>query len=381
MTLKPIKSYQVETLSFCLGFKGQATKKKKRRRKIMKKSRKQLSTDVGLCFTIIFTCAILALTPFSSSSAGDIFKARLSYHWGPKHFSAIMADKFAMECKKATNGRLDIEVYPSGQLYSIAQIVPALSQGSVDMGGVLGVLFMRVNKNFFLSGMQRFFSSFQQKRDFWERTPEGSKQWEGLQKKLGIKILAYIPVGPTCYFSTKRPLDSVVAFNGLKARTLIGTERYSFKPLGISYVKVSTAEVYSALKSGMIDTLQTVPSAIKAYSWWDFLKYAQQPYNFYADAYVAVNVKWWNTLPQDIKDIVLNDVGPRISKEATEGVMAFSNAILKEFVDKHDGTVSPLSKADIQKLIEIERTQVWPAIAKKMDPVLYEAAKKFVGLD
>ncbi|MGD2125622.1 MAG: TRAP transporter substrate-binding protein [Desulfobacteraceae bacterium] len=322
---------------------------------------------------------ILAMTSWALAAEGDVYKGRLSYHWGPKHYSAIMASKFAEECKKATNGRLDIEVFPSGQLYSIAQIVPALSQGSVDIGGVLGVLFMRVDKNFFLSGMMRFFDSFQQKRDFWERNPVGKKYWDALQKKLGIKILAYIPVGPTCYFTTARPLDSMEAFKGLKARTLIGTERYSFEPLNINFVKVSTAEVYTALKSGMIDTLQTVPSAITAYSWWDFLKYAQQPYNFYADAYVAANVRWWDSLPQDIQDIVLNDVGPRISKEATNGVTAYSNDTLKEFVEKHGGTISTLPPAELKRLIEIERNQVWPKIAENIDPGLYEAAMKFAG--
>ncbi len=329
--------------------------------------------------TVILTVMMLTVIPTANASQDKVYKARLSYHWGPKHYSAIMAQKFAAECKKATNGRLDIEVFPSGQLFSIAQIVPALSQGSVDMGGVLGVLFMRVDKNFFLSGMMRFFDSFQQKRDFWEKTPEGKKYWEGVQKKLGIRILAYIPVGPACYFSSERPLDSVAAFKGLKSRTLIGTERFSFKPLGVNFVKVSTAEVYTSLKSGMINTLQTVPSATKAYSWWDFLKYAQQPYNFYADAYVAVNARWWDSLPKDIQDIVLNDVGPRISKEATEGVLAYSNSALQEFVSEHGGKITTLPEAEVKKLIEIEKTQVWPKIAENIDPTLYEAAKKFAG--
>ena len=329
----------------------------------------------------LFMGMVIILVISATAWAADtkVYKGRLSYHWAPKHYSAIMATKFAEECKKATNGRLDIEVFPSGQLYSIAQIVPALSEGSVDMGGVLGVLFMRVDKNFFLSGMMRFFDSFQQKRDFWEKTPEGRKRWDALQQKLGMRILTYIPVGPACYFSSERRLDSVAAFKGLKARTLIGTERYSFKPMGISFVKVSTAEVYTALKSGMINTLQTVPSATKGYSWWDFLKYAQQPYNFYADAYVAANSKWWDTLPKDIQDIVLNEVGPKITKEATEGVMAYSDAALKELVEEHGGTISTLSDAELKKLIEIEKTQVWPKIAENIDPDLYEAAKKFAG--
>jgi TRAP-type C4-dicarboxylate transport system substrate-binding protein len=345
----------------------------------MRSTRKENERKSAIFLLAVTLAVVLGMPGTGFTSESKVYKGRLSYHWGPTHYSAIMASKFAEECKKATNGRLDLEVFPSGQLYSIAQIVPALSQGSVDIGGVLGVLFMRVDKNFFLSGMMRFFDSFQEKRDFWERNPVGKKYWDALQKKLGIKILAYIPVGPTCYFSTARSLDSVEAFKGLKARTLIGTEKYSFDALGINFVKVSTAEVYTALKSGMIDTLQTVPSAVTGYSWWDFLKYAQQPYNFYADAYVAVNVRWWNSLPQDIQDIILNDVGPRISREATEGVTNYSNDVLQEFVNKHGGVISTLPQAELKKLIEIEKTQVWPKIAESIDPELYEAALEFAG--
>lgn len=331
---------------------------------------------------LVVAAALVLMWSAAPALAGDkVYKARLSYHWGAKHYSAIMASRFAEEVNKAAKGRLQIDVFPQGQLYSIAQIVPALAQGQVEMGGVLDVLFMRVDKNFYLAGMQRFFNSFQQKRDFWETTPEGRKCWDAIQKKLGIKILCYIPVGPTCYFSASRDLDSLAAFKGLKARTLIGTERYTFKAMGVNFVKVSTAEVYSALKSGMINTFNTVPSALKAYSWWDFAKYAQQPYTFYADAYVAVNLKWWNTLPVDLQDLMLNQVGPKISAEATTGVMEYSDAVLREFVEKHGGTVTTWTEAEIRKAVELDKTKVWPAIAEKIDPVVYKAAVRFVGAE
>ena len=337
---------------------------------------KRLRKGIAACIIMV---ALAMIAPATLCAGDKVYKGRLSYHWGPKHFSAIMAEKFAKECRTATNGRLDLQVFPQGQLFSIAQIVPALAQGSVDMGGVLGVLFMRVDKNFYLVGMANLFDSFQQMRDFWETDPVGKKYWTAVQKKLGIKILAYIPVGPACYFTTKHQLDSLASFKGLKARTLIGTERFSFKPLGVSYVKVSTAEVYTALKSGMINTLMTVPSAMKGRSWWDFLRYAQKPYQLYADAYIAVNLKWWNSLPADIKEIVEKEVGPRISAEATNGVMSFSENVLKEFIAEHHGTVSTLSDAEFGRLLKLYQTTIYPNIAKNIDPELYAAALRFVG--
>ena len=129
----------------------------------------------------------------------------------------------------------------------------------------------------------------------------------------------------------------------------------------------------------MIDTFNTVPSAVKAYSWWDFAKYTQQPYTFYADAYVAVNLAWWNRLPRDLQELIEDKIAPGISKEATAGVMDYSNQVLEDFAKDRGGQVSRWSDDELRKMVTINREQVWPKIAKEIDPDLYRAAKEFVG--
>jgi len=52
---------------------------------------------------------------------------------------------------------------------------------------------------------------------------------------------------------------------------------------------------------------------------------------------------------------------------------------LQEFVDSHGGKITTLSDSELKKLIEVEKTQVWPKIAENIDPALYEAAKRFAG--
>ncbi|MFZ4758417.1 MAG: hypothetical protein ACOYLX_09640, partial [Burkholderiaceae bacterium] len=56
--------------------------------------------------------------------------------------------------------------------------------------------------------------------------------------------------------------------------SLAASERPGFAARGMSVVSLSTEEVYTALQNGMIDTLATVPTAVKAYAWWDHLKFA-----------------------------------------------------------------------------------------------------------
>jgi C4-dicarboxylate-binding protein DctP len=312
-------------------------------------------------------------------AAGTPIRARLSYHWFPQHHAAIYASKFAEECNKATNGRLKIEVFHSGQLFDIRQALSAVSSGSVELAGVLDLNFVPVDKSFMLGTFGYFWKDYDKQRAFWTQNPVGKAKWEGIQKKLGIKILCYDPVGPSAMFSTKPLVGTVEELRGRKIRYLTAGEKPGYEALGMSVVSVSTSEMFSALKQGMIDSFVTNPSALKAYSWWDMTKYGELPYSSYVDAFVVANAKWWDSLPKDIQQIILTQVSPKISKEATDSVMGYSNAILKEFTRDHGGKVVTVSKSEEKKLIQIYETKVWPVLGKEMDPQVYEAAMKFMG--
>lgn len=343
---------------------------------------------------IIFNCAArilkissilcfytIALTSISSQLAwsADQYKARLSYHWFPKHHSAISANKFAAEVEKATNGNLKIEIFPSGQLFNIRQALTAVSSGSVEMAGVLDLNLAAVDKNFMISLCGYFWPSYDKLHGFYQNTPQGKAKIEEIQKKLGIKLLCYIPVGPSAQFSNKPLKGTVEELKGRKSRYLTAAEKPGLAALGINMVSVSTSEMYTALKQGMIDTYTTNPSALKAYSWWDFTKYATLPYVSYIDAWVVANAKWWDGLPADIRKTIMEDVVPRVGKEATDGVVVYSNKVLEEFKAEHGGSVVTLPDEEMAKMKKIYQTKVWPELGKQMDPEFYKAAKDYMG--
>ena len=332
---------------------------------------------LGMLFAL--AVCLVSLTPQALHAADQVYKARLSVHWFPKHHSAIYAQKFADECRKATNGRLDIEFFPAGQLYSVRQALTAVSTGSVELAGVLDLNFAMVNKNFMLATLGMFWKDFEQQRNFWRTSAEGQKEWDGIQNKLGIVVVCDNPVGPSCFFTTQKPLGTLESLSGLKARYITAAEKPAWKAFGSSFVHVSTAELYTSLKQGMIDAIHTVPTGIKAYALWDFLKFGQLPYVCYNDAHIVANAKWWNSLPQDIQDTVMNKVGPMISKASTDAIVAHSNEVLKEFQAQKGGQVVTMSAAEQKKLVYLYITKVWPAVGKSMNPEVYEAALKYAG--
>jgi TRAP-type C4-dicarboxylate transport system substrate-binding protein len=305
--------------------------------------------------------------------------ARLSYHWGPSHESAIMAKKLAEELTKRSGGKLKIDVFPSGQLYTIRQIIGALSAGSVEMGGVVTHNQMAaIEKDWNVFQLPNFWNSIEHQREFMDKDAVGRAMRERALKKTGLRHVAYVPVGPYVTFSVKDQLSSVSQMKGLKARALAASERPGLTARGMSVVSLSTEEIYPALQSGMIDTLATVPTAIKAYSWWDYLKVAQLPYAVYADSEIMANAAWFASLPKDMQDLVLG-VGREISEEATDRTYKGNEQALQELKEKHGGKLVELKGDELEALKALDREKTEPELTKMMSPEIFAAAKRFVG--
>jgi len=128
----------------------------------------------------------------------------------------------------------------------------------------------------------------------------------------------------------------------------------------------------------MIDTLATVPTAIKAYSWWDYLKFAQTPYAVYADSEIMANAAWFAGLPKDMQELLLT-AGREISKAATEQTYKGNADTLKELAEKHGGKVVELKGKALEELKALDRDKTEPELAKMMSPEIFAAAKRFVA--
>jgi TRAP-type C4-dicarboxylate transport system substrate-binding protein len=169
-------------------------------------------------------------------------------------------------------------------------------------------------------------------------------------------------------------------FKGLKARFISASEKPFWEALGVNTVSMSTEQLYVGLQSGQINALFTVPTGIKAFSLWDFTKYATLPYLSYPDSLIVANAKWWNNLPQDIRETVTKEVVPKVEHDSLQFVMDDAKAVLDEFVKQKAGTVFALRDDEIKTLKEVCSTMVWPRVVEKFDPAFWDAVTKQQGI-
>jgi|TARA_B110000091_G_C13786225_1_gene463452 TRAP-type C4-dicarboxylate transport system substrate-binding protein len=326
------------------------------------------------CFRLATLSATAVIV--GQAALAENFVARMSGHWSPTHQSAIHSQIFADEVTKRSEGRLTIEFYPSKQLFGVREVLGAISSGAVELGGVVGVVsFPPINKNFNVVSYPGLFSSYEQQRGFFKESDTGQKIWDDLTKKSNSKLIMFNPVGPVMTFSSARELTGIDAMKGLKARALLKSERPMWDAYEANTVSLPTGEVYTALQTGMIDTINSPPGSIEAYSWWEHLAYAQKPYQYFADAYIMANQDWFNSLPNDLQKLVL-DVGNEVGELATNTILNAGESTLVKFVER-GGVVTTLTGAEKAKFNTMMVDKVMPAMADMFDQNVLVAAEAF----
>ena len=318
------------------------------------------------------------LMSLPNTLVAEQFTARLSGHWSPKHQSAIHSQLFADEVTKRSNGRLKIDFYPSKQLFGIREVLGAVTSGAVELGGIVGVVsFPSINKNFNVASFPGLFDSYEQQRGFFQDSNMGKNIWSDITKKSNSKLIMYNPVGPVMTFSGKRELTGVEAMKGLKARRLLKSEEPMWDVFEANRVSLPTGEVYTALQTGMIDTINSPPGSIEAYSWWEYLQFAQKPYQYFADAYIMANKTWFDSLPDDLQKIVM-DVGREIGNKSTNTILDAGEATLEKFKER-GGVVTVLSGNEKIKFDKLMKDKVMPAMADLIDGDALKAAQDYAA--
>lgn len=325
----------------------------------------------------LITATILGLVTVIPAQAQQSVK--LSYHWGPKHPASAFANEFAERITERSNGELSVQVFPSGQLFGIRDVLGGVSSGAVQIGMAVGVAsFPPLNKNYYVTTLPGVFGSYEEIRGYFDDTETGQAIMKDITSSAGIKIVGYNPVGPSALFTTRENVTSIKDYEGVSARVLSDSERPQWEAFKVGrMVSLPTSEVYTALQSGMVDTVSTVPGAIESYSWWDYFKTVQLPYSQFNDAYIITNATWLDSLTPEMQALV-EEVGKEISQEATAAIMEASMATLNTF-EEMGGTIVTFEGDALEELRTMERDEILPELIKNLDPDVAQAALDYVG--
>jgi len=218
------------------------------------------------------------------------------------HHITKAQEHFKKLVEEASKGNITVQVYPAGQLYKDVDLVDVIPKGSIEMAvanlGQWAGLVPQVAL-FDLTGI------WENQAHFY-RTQDDSVVRDVIAKAMANKnvlLLNTIDYGEGTYI-TNKPLKKLADFKGMRIRASTEYNTIQVLALGGASSLISSAEVYQGLSLGTIDGAITGPSSFIARKLYEVAKYDMRNFGGRGNFGTVVNLKWWNGLPSDVKEIL-----------------------------------------------------------------------------
>lgn len=308
--------------------------------------------------TAINVFLVVFLLMSSSTAFSKTIELSYATVFPPTHIHAKLGKAWAEEIEKRTDGRVKINYYPGGALLKGAKLYSGILSGIADIGMSVFVYNRGMFPGMEVMDLPLGFSSGKMAtsiiNDFYEKFPP-----EKLDKE--VKTLYLHAHGPGLLHS-KKEVRTLEDIKGLKIRGQGATARI-IKGLGGVPVAMGQAGAYEALQKGVVEANFSPMEVLDGWKQAEVTKYTTQCYSigYSSTFYLVMNKNKWNSLPQDIKDII-----QEINKEwSVKHGEAWDNADSKgrEVAIAKGNTIITLSDAEKNRW----KSAVQPAIDEYID--------------
>ncbi len=264
--------------------------------------------------------SIFATTMLHNTMAADFeMNIALGSPQQDYHFSWTPHAVLKSEIEKRSGGRIEVKLYPNGQLggteSTVKQVRDGIIQATDPSLGHMASIFPEIQ-------VLDIPYLFPNREVAWEVLDGkfGEKIKEKAAKEAGIRILYWGENGGFRHFSnSKRTIKSPADMKGLKIRVQNAPLYLELvKNLGASPSPIPWAEVYTSLQTGVVDGQENAVTTFLTPHFEEVQKHMVLDGHVYAIQTVVVSEKWFQKLPEDLQTAVLQ--AAEIAKVVTRGL-------------------------------------------------------------
>lgn len=209
------------------------------------------------------------------------------------------AQRIAEDVKARTNGELQIDLFPGGQLGSEKDMIDGNIVGSIHLTMGSGLYLPYAPKMGVVDAPYVF-------RDVGHlvracRGVIGQEINEQLVAK-GMRSLGVFLLGARKITTGKKPIQRIEDLRGLKLRVPnVATYIAFFKAAGTNPVAIPIQEAYLALQTGLADGQENPWAQIWSFKFFEVQKYLARTDHVINVNFVTVSEKWWADAPADLR--------------------------------------------------------------------------------
>jgi len=320
----------------------------------------------------LFSKVALASLLLASTSFAADYVLKFSHVVSENTPKGKAAKFFEQRLEELSKGKIDVQVYPSAQLYNDKAVLKALKLNSVQMACPSFSKFTRIVPQLALFDLPFLFKDTEHLHKVLD-----SEVGKALRDKVtakGFVALNYWDNNFKQLTSSKKALIKPSDAKGQKFRIMSSKVlEAQFKILGANPQVMPFSEVYSALQQGVIDGQENTISNIYTKKFYEVQKYMTISNHGYLGYLVVMSKKFWNSLPKDLQKAVIQAMN-----DATEKEREYAAELNDSQFKKIEEYAKKTGKLKIIKLTPAQREE-WKKAVSKIYPEFYD--DKLIGKD
>lgn len=211
-------------------------------------------------FVLVLTAVVLGACGSSSkdegsSDGGKSYKFKLGHEANETHIKSKVAEKFAEELEKNSDGRMKVDLYPGNQLGKEADMEQQVESGSLDFAILSNGTMSSISES--LNGwfMPYLFTDLEAAKK--ATTTDAAKSMMTDLEKKSMKGYGVFFAGQRHVMANKA-VNTPADLKGVKIR-IPGSPVFEayYKAIGSGPTSMPLPEVYTSLSTGVIDAVDT----------------------------------------------------------------------------------------------------------------------------
>jgi TRAP-type transport system periplasmic protein len=245
-----------------------------------------------------------ATAPASTATQGEVKPIKITFAlqsppdgW----FSTHALQPWLKQMEDASKGKIKFDVYYGQTLVKMQDAWDAVATGVADSAFITHSTYPGLTplSDMFVLTFVPYDTAKQFSTVMWkmyEKYPAIRNEFKA------VKLLEIHNSFPNFPLNSKRPINTVADFNGLKMRVSAGPPVDMAKALGVAPIVVPTGDVYMNMQKGVIDGNIQNWDVVYSFKLFELAKYYSNIPMFGALFSTIMNQDKWNSLPKDVQD-------------------------------------------------------------------------------
>ncbi|HEX5795934.1 MAG TPA: TRAP transporter substrate-binding protein [Geminicoccaceae bacterium] len=211
---------------------------------------------------------------------------------------------FERAVEARSDGRIDVQVFHSGQLGDQRDYLESMRMGSLQAGEVTTSVMSTVAEEFEVFNLPYLARSM----DHLKAVLDGGlaeQMNQLLQNKAGLRIVSWFIRAPRSIYSARGPINTPDDFAGLKIRVMESPVMVkTFEILGATPVPIAATERYMALQTGVVDAAENSPPVVLSEKEYEVTRYVSLTEHFLSPNVLVMDNGWYGNLPEDLQTVI-----------------------------------------------------------------------------